>query len=361
MNLSTRQLMQVAADIRSRLLTFRKSRYRYVEQQLALLTEAMQRLESFRRKLSICGQRGWDLAAAKLMRMGESVLNDVPHHVQEVRRAVDACRAKPFPIKVIFEGLVQADEEFDGLEYRRSHRMLLVETESIELEGVYLGRFQIRLDIPSLADMRYNAMYHVVALDPQPAASNSSVTHPHVTDDQLCPGDASVAIHAALASGRICDFFVLVRSVLRTYNPDSPYVSLDNWFGVNCYDCGRVVDSEDTRWCRVCEQDFCEDCASYCQKCDETTCLGCLKDCSVCGDSTCMNCIHSCPVCEEPLCHSCLTHCPDCEKQLCRLCLEEEQCPCIQENEENEDEEPEGGTEARDEQERAAVNRASVA
>jgi len=361
MDVSARQLMQVAADIRSRLLTFRRSRYSYVEQQLALLTEAMQRLESFRRKLNICGQRNWSLAAAKLMRMGQSVVNDVPHHAQDVRRALEACGAEPSPVKAVFAELVQADQEFGGIEYDKSSRTLVVVTDDITLEEVYLGPFEIHLHIPSLADMRYNLMYRIVARDPQPAASNSSVTHPHVTDESLCAGDASAAIHAALATGRICDFFVLVRSVLTTYNPGSPYIPLDSWFGVNCYDCGTSMDSEDTCWCRACEQDFCSDCVSCCHQCDETTCLGCIRDCSVCGDSTCLNCIDSCPVCEEPVCHSCLTKCPDCERQLCRLCLEEEQCPCIQENEENEDEEPEGERQTPAEQERSAASGAPVA
>ena len=293
--------------------------------------------------------------------MGSSVVHDVPYHVQGVQRALEACRTSVPAIREIYEGLLEADEEFDGLEYRQRHKLLVVRTKAVELEGVYLGPFEIRLNILGLSDMQHNSMYWIVALDPQPAASSQGVTHPHVSDEQLCPGDASAAIHAALASGRICDFFVLVRSVLITYNPDSPYISLDNWFGVSCYDCGRVVDSEDTRWCRVCEQDFCEDCASYCHRCDETTCLGCLQDCSACGDSICMSCIQSCPVCKEPVCHSCLANCPDCERQLCRLCLEEEQCPCIQQNEENEDEEPEGRTETPAEQERAAASRASVA
>ena len=62
-------------------------------------------------------------------------------------------------------------------------------------------------------------MYRVVALDPHPAGSDESVTHPHVRDEQLCAGDAAAAIRSALAGGRICDFFLLVRSVLDRIQP----------------------------------------------------------------------------------------------------------------------------------------------
>ncbi len=42
---------------------------------------------------------------------------------------------------------------------------------------------------------------------------------------------------AALTEGRLLDFFMIVRQVLQTYSPDSPYVSLDDWYGRQCSDC----------------------------------------------------------------------------------------------------------------------------
>jgi hypothetical protein len=47
-------------------------------------------------------------------------------------------------------------------------------------------------------------------MDPHPSSRNNEVTHPHVSGERLCAGDAGAAIEAAIASGRICDFFVLV-------------------------------------------------------------------------------------------------------------------------------------------------------
>ena len=139
-------------------------------------------------------------------------------------------------------------------------------------------------------------------------------------------GDAGAAISAALAAGRICDLFLLVRSVLMHYNPHSPFVSLDNWHGIACHECGYITSGDDVFWCAACEHDFCGDCSSYCRRCDE---------------STCINCLENCPACDEPVCPSCMTRCPDCEEPICKTCLEEQQCPCIEENEENQDEQAE--------------------
>ncbi len=65
------------------------------------------------------------------------------------------------------------------------------------MNDVHLGDFEIQLHVPSLAEMRYNSIFRIVALDPHPAASNDCVTHPHVSDERLCPGDAGAAINMA--------------------------------------------------------------------------------------------------------------------------------------------------------------------
>ena len=124
-----------------------------------------------------------------------------------------------------------------------------------------------------------------------------------------------------MAEGRVCDLFLLVRGVLTTYNASSPFVSLDNWQGEPCSDCGRTVGEDDGRWCSACEREFCDDCATFCHICDDTICLECRDKCPVCGES---------------ICPSCMTTCPDCHATICKNCLAEQQCPC-QEDKENED------------------------
>ncbi|HUU98355.1 MAG TPA: hypothetical protein VM487_21695, partial [Phycisphaerae bacterium] len=106
-------------------------------------------------------------------------------------------------------GLVtQLEAEFGEPGFNRDTRELSVITDRIELEGIDLGDFEIRLHVGNLGAGQFNSLLSVIALDPHPAASNRRVTHPHVNDEQLCAGDGRAAIQAALHNGRICDFFV---------------------------------------------------------------------------------------------------------------------------------------------------------
>lgn len=322
MNLSKRQLVRIASDIRGRLQVLKTTRQRQIRLKCVTLTEHMERLKIIQRKLQICETRSWPAAAAEIAGQIETALRDVPYYTEEIERAINQSKSEIPSLKDVYEELIQADTEFGNLQYHKDGKLLAATTEPIELDGVYLGEFEIQLHVPSLDGTRRGATYRIFALDPHPAASNEGVTHPHVSDEGLCPGDAGAAINTALTSGRICDFFNLVKAVLNNYNPDSPYVSLDKWYGVACYDCGYIIGGDNTYWCGCCEHDFCEECISYCRRCDESTCLGCLENCSVC---------------DEPVCPGCITACPNCGRHLCRNCLQEQQCSCIEENQNNEE------------------------
>ena len=144
----------------------------------------------------------------------------------------------------IYADLVALDEEFAEVSFDRRGQTISVTTEPIELEGVYLGPFEIRLDWSDLAE-GHPGNYRVIAVDANPAAANESVTHPHVQDEAVCEGEGRQPIRKALEQGRLLDFFVIVANLLRTYNSDSPYVSLSDWHGVECADCGTTVSDDD--------------------------------------------------------------------------------------------------------------------
>lgn len=324
MSLTQKQLIRIAGCICDQLLTLKQSKQRQVNYKVASLMEQMNRLPVIQRKLYHCEIRKWQAAGEKVLEQLEAVLRDIPYYTQQIEEAIQACSFKTPSVAEVYLELLQAEEEFGELEYRSSEDQLVVTTEPIELENVYLGAFEIQLDIPGLAEMRYNSIYRIVALDPHPPASNDSVTHPHVSDDHLCPGDAGAAINTSLVTGRICDFFLLVRSVLTNYNSESPYVSLNSWHGTPCYDCGWIMDDDDGYFCQFCENVFCGECSDYCRRCHEGACRGCLTECPVCGNLTCPDC---------------MTECPDCGEPLCKTCLEDQACPCLEEDKENEDEE----------------------
>ena len=54
----------------------------------------------------------------------------------------------------------------------------------------------------------------------------------------LCEGEGRLPVLRALEQGRLLDFFLLVRNVLSTYNPDGAHLPLSRWRGAPCTDCG---------------------------------------------------------------------------------------------------------------------------
>jgi len=257
------------------------------------------------RQLSLCRRFKLPLAAQRLHVRIERCVQDLADEL----RSLGARPLEPAELpslRRILEELEQIEAEFGGYTYDPTRRRLTVVTEPIELEDVYLGPFEIRLDLEDLSDPRNSQPYAVIALDPHPAACNPAITHPHVSDRMLCAGEAAVSIRRALQAGRLCDFFLLVRSVLATYNPTSPYVSLADWEGLPCSACGQILREDDRHTCPACERDFCEECINYCDGCESPICRACLEECAGCEDLFCLECLRRCDRCDQMFCSACM-------------------------------------------------------
>jgi hypothetical protein len=282
----------------------------------------MERLRTARRKLRLCCTRQWFAAAAEVASELCCTLRRMTYDLNRLQALADGAERQPPGCAELAAELRQAEREFGELRYDRKRQFVAVATEAIELEGIDLGEFEIRLLLASReAAPGPEDLYRVVALTPHPAASDETVTHPHVREERLCAGDAGAAIRSALDHGRICDFFLLVKAVLEKYNSGSPFVRPENWEGGACYDCGRGLGGE-SYCCPDCENDFCSECISVCQQC---------------GSSHCDNCLTMCQACEESVCANCLRRCPDCRKAICRACLDNNQCSCHQKKEKEDD------------------------
>ena len=204
----------------------------------------------------------------------------------------------PPTLRDLYDELLLAEREFSEVEYDRTERRISVTTDRIELEGIDLGPFRIDLFLGEMRSDSTEQWFLVHATEPNAAASREDVTHPHVMDDKLCTGDGAIPIQQALLNGRIGEFFVLVRSVLETYNADSAYVPLERRSGQSCHDCGYLESSE-MYFCEGCEHEFCDECMSCCEVCSISRCRGCLDKSEIS---------------EEYICKDCGTFCSDCGK-----------------------------------------------
>ncbi len=325
MNTDHREMTRLAELIHQQLKTQAAARLSQVVIAVQNFLGNLAQLGDLSRLLAICAGREWNGAAQNLCDRIRRTLLDQSYYSTHIEQALHGCSRRGFGVRDILADLRQVEEEFGGFRYDRGQKTLAVTVGPVELEGVYLGEFEIRLLVTNLAQaIRSNTIYRIVALDPHPAGCNQSTTHPHVSDERLCEGEASAAIRSALAEGRLCDFFQLVNAVLTTYNPSSPYVALADWNGRPCHDCGETMSESNSSSCSSCDNDFCDGCISFCRSCDESTCQACLECCSACG---------------EKMCPSCKAECPDCGETLCPSCLEESKCSCLEEAQPQPDEE----------------------
>ena len=277
-------------------------------------------------------EKGWLKGAGKVISRVSRNLNDFSYHLQRFKELINADETKLPKLSDVFDELSQIDQELGEYKFDLKEKTISVITEPITLDDISFGSFEIKLFIDQINKLYTDSPYRVIALEPNPAGADDNVTHPHVSSERLCEGDGHVSIKRSLEQGRLCDFFTMIVSVLQTYNPDSPYVSLDDWEGISCYDCGCTVSGDDCYYCECCDRDYCSQCSTYCRMCDTTICLGCA---------------YECPSCNEPVCQSCAAKCKDCEEAYCKDCLTEDGLcnSCQEQRKENEDEEQESESE----------------
>jgi len=272
-----------------------------------------QELQKLDRHIKLAESRGWDLAAAilceRLATTASLLQNGLTRCLLDLRQA-------PRPVASvadIYRDLVALSDDFDNVRVDEEQREICATCRPIVLDGMIFGPFEIRLN---WVRSKPHRSYRVVALEPRPAGSNSSVTHPHVSDESLCEGDGAAAIQAALAAGRIGDFFLLVAQILNTYGSGRAYVELDEWDGEPCHECGGTMGADDRCYCASCDELICEGCSSCCPECDQLYCEGCLECCSSCNAKCCSSCLAECAECHVDLCENCVDQnlCPSCQE-----------------------------------------------
>ena len=321
-----KNMIRIANRIQDVLIKLRTEQYQEGINQLTSFTCQLKELNDNRGKLSKAVSYHWYASAQRFRSRMSRSINDISYILQRNKQLLDVPENNIPTLSVLVAELKQLQQDCGNIDFDRDKNTVSVVTDPIELDDIYLGPFKIELELNKLSELCKDSPYYCIALEPNPAATSEDVTHPHVSNEKLCEGDGSVSIRIALEQGRLCDFFTMVKSILNTYNPDSPYISLSDWDGTPCYDCGYTIDRENCCYCSFCDRDYCEECSSYCRLCDETVCLGCGGQC---------------PHCEELVCPNCISSCSECDDICCKNCLEDGLCPTCIEERKSENEEPE--------------------
>jgi hypothetical protein len=292
------------------------------------LMTAQTTLGKLLRRIDRATQRGWHLAAGRLKEDLPSELRLVATVSQDLLKASAPPKLTVISLRTLIDELRQLQAEFEDVDLSQRGR-IIVTSQPVELEGIALGRFAMELHMSRLGEQPSSACFDCDALDPNPATGNEDVTHPHVQAKSLCAGDATVPIATALGQGRICDAFCLVHSVLQTYNSNSPFISLSNWDGVSCSDCGYSTDRDNLYSCDGCGSDVCEECMCSCDLCGNSRCRGCLERDEISDQRCCASCREKCATCKRIVDKDSF----DPESGLCPDCLEEQTADRAQEDE----------------------------
>ena len=320
-----KKLIHIANQVLICLARLHETRYVEIFNQLRNFASQLNEIDSNSRKLGKALSKQCYLAAGKYKSRIARTLNDLSYLISRNKQLLDVPEGKVPKLSMLVAELQQLQADCGQIDYDKNNNAVSIVTSSIDLDDVYLGPFKIELHLNKLPELYKESPYLVIALEPNPAATDESVTHPHVSNERLCEGDGSVAIRTALEQGRLTDFFTMIKSILNTYNPDSPYIALSDWDGTPCYDCGYNCNRDNCYYCSFCDRDYCEECSSYCRICEETLCLGCGGQC---------------PHCEELVCPNCISECKECEEICCKECLTENLCPnCLEERDDNEESE----------------------
>lgn len=197
-------------------------------------------------------------------------------------------------------------------------RTITVTTKEIVLtddddNSLALGKFALKWNW-------HSSVLHCIALSPNRPSGDRDVTHPHVTNDRLCMGEAETAINRAFADFRFTDAFLLIESVLHNYYEDSVYVPINEWDVPSCGDCGAT--DRTLTACVGCANDRCRGCARSCTICDSRFCYDCTSNygcCQVCDDMICSGCIEDAPTCADhgAVCGNCRKKCRECSTTIC--------------------------------------------
>ena len=187
--MNDRQRVRVALAIQQQLAMLRLRNYGRMQDGIEKVLTGLEELQSIRQKLATCGRQSWHAAARSLRDQAIRIVSHLPCTANETKWTLESTAVEVPSLRDLLAELTQLEAEFGEPGFNRDTCELSVITDRIELEGIDLGDFEIRLHVGNLGAGQFNSLLSVIALDPHPAASSRRVTHPHVNDEQLCAGE----------------------------------------------------------------------------------------------------------------------------------------------------------------------------
>lgn len=297
---------------------------------------AWERLKTLQQSTSLVAHRGWVASRISLSREFKLAITSLSQMLGNASAQLnELTKSYEVTLKSILDDLIAISEEFEDFAWDLQAKTVSIVTEEIELKDDNghmweLGRFKLTLRYALVEDDtdKVTARLKATALTPNACEKDSSVTHPHVSHNNLCFGEGQAPAQAAFRQVRLFDFFEVVTQVLRTYNSGSAYEPLEGWDESSdseddedrdsCTDCGDGIYGDDGTTCITCGDSLCGECGITCsdENCGDTSCAACKKRCAECKEYFCSAHVSGCTGCGVNHCDGCLD-----EDGRCHTCV----------------------------------------
>lgn len=318
---------------------------RHISQVKNLLHE----ISTWTQRLEITKANGWESATRFLKNnMINGLVRKITNNFAAMETELSEENEISVPsIKFLWQEIKSLNGLFEDSDFRNGRLSVTTKPIVLEHDGetLGLGRFKIIIDFKTdIAARSYEHMIYMEALEPNCSPGEDNLVHPHVRGNEPCLGEAVGLMQEPFVQGQIESVFLILNSMLKTYNPISPYRTMEEWYdeahecswcgnglgedeGYCCNDCGTSICDSCCWWCARCEEYYCESHSGFrCGWCEDTICGGCYhNECKVCVASLCESCIHGCcdTYCEDcsPVCEFCGdSFCLECEGVECTVC-----------------------------------------
>lgn len=268
-----------------------------------------------------------DIASSMLPGLLQRISFDASLAIGCLKRISCPTDVVPMTFRKAVEEILAVDHSFKGVCFREKTLSFCVKNIVLsDGDGeADLGDFSVSVHLtgPTLV---------ITAESIDEIKSSGGYYHPHISGEKICLGDGEHSVARAIDQGRLEDALTTIESVLRTYNEDSAYEELSEWYDPDregkfwCDSCSEWIPYEDGLCCEACGENYCSNCyklGGRCCECDRWVCGGCCSTCDSCGDIVCGDHSACCSECLETFCHSCRSECSLCDNYFCNQCSED--------------------------------------
>lgn len=137
--------------------------------------------------------------------------------------------------------------------------------DNVTLDDVWIGDIEVTMNLEKFSVHAFNK-----SIDTD---EKNGYQHPHVSSDgHICWNGYDSDAQSYHMAGDFLAVKDTIDNLLRTYNPRSPYISLEDWengSSTSCNECGERYSDDDLAYSERYREYLCPNCRCYCEQCED--------------------------------------------------------------------------------------------